>query len=99
MGANTSNALFYLVTTLFDIYLWIVMLRIILQYVRADYYNPIAQLVAQLTQPIVRPFQKVLPKVRQIDTASCMLLAIVAVIDIYVIAAMLGQQVGGVAAL
>ena len=70
MGANTSNALFYLVSTLFEIYIWIVMLRMMLQLVRADFYNPISQLVWQLTQPIVRPLQTVFPKVGQYDTAA-----------------------------
>ena len=45
MGANTTNALFYLVSTLFEVYVWIVMLRILLQMVRADFYNPISQLI------------------------------------------------------
>src|SRR5687767_14922254 len=70
MGANANNAIFYLVSTLFDVYLWVVMLRVILQAVRADFYNPISQLIWQLTQPILRPLQNVLPKYRQWDLAG-----------------------------
>ena len=93
MGANTSNALFYLVTTLFEVYLWIVMLRIILQFVRADFYNPISQLVWQVTQPIVRPMQTVLPKVGQYDTAACVLLILIATVYVFVATALLGYNV------
>jgi len=93
MGANTSNALFYLVTTLFEVYLWIVMLRIILQFVRADFYNPISQLIWQLTQPIVGPLQKVLPKLGKLDTAAALLLATVAIVYVFVAAAVLGYSV------
>jgi YggT family protein len=95
--ANANNAVFYLVGTLFDIYMWIVILRIILQAVRADFYNPISQLVWQLTQPLVRPAQKVLPKVRQYDTAAIALLALVAIVYIHVIGAILGVPVGALA--
>ena len=93
MGANTSNALFYLVSTLFEVYLWILMLRIILQVVRADFYNPISQLVWQVTQPIVRPMQTVLPKVRQYDTAACVLLVLIATLYVFIATALLGYGV------
>lgn len=99
MGANTSNALFYLVTTLFEVYLWVVMLRIILQFVRADFYNPISQLIWQLTQPIVRPLQRLLPKLRQLDTAAALLLFAVAIVYVFVAAAVLGYDVAPLGAL
>jgi YggT family protein len=99
MSANTSNALFYLVTTLFEVYLWIVMLRIILQFVRADFYNPISQLIWQLTQPIVRPLQKIFPKLRQLDTAALLLLLTVAIVYVFVAAAVLGLGIGAPEAL
>jgi YggT family protein len=90
MGANTTNALFFLVSTLFEVYMWVVMLRILLQLVRADFYNPISQLIWQVTQPIVRPAQKVLPKVRQWDLAAIALLVVVALVYVHVIAAITG---------
>ena len=92
MGANTTNALFYLVSTLFEVYIWIVMLRILLQMVRADFYNPISQLIWQLTQPIVRPLQKALPKVGPWDTAAIALLVVVTLVYIHVIAAITGYS-------
>ena len=97
MGANANNAIFYLVSTLFDVYLWVVMLRIILQAVRADFYNPISQLIWQLTQPLLGPAQKLLPKYRQWDLAAIALLGVVALVYIQVVAAILGYGVGGIA--
>lgn len=99
MGANTSNALFYLISTLFEVYLWIVMLRMILQVVRADFYNPISQLVWQLTQPIVLPLQKVFPKWRQYDTAAAVVLFVVAVVYVFVATAFMGYNVSILGAL
>lgn len=97
--ANANNAVFYLVSTLFDVYLWIVMMRVILQAVRADFYNPISQLIWQLTQPILRPVQNVLPKWRQFDTAAITLMALVAVLYIHVVGAILGYGVSAAASL
>ena len=101
MGANTTNALFYLVSTLFEVYIWIVMLRILLQTVRADFYNPISQLIWQVTQPLVGPAQKVLPKYRQWDLAAIALLVIVVIIYIHAIAAITGygERYSGLASL
>lgn len=97
--ANANNAFFFLVSTLFDVFLWAVMLRVILQVVRADFYNPISQLIWQVTQPLLRPLQKVLPKYRQWDLAAVALLAGVALIYIHVVAAILDVGVGGLASL
>lgn len=97
--ANASNALYFLVSTLFEVYLWIVLLRILLQLVRADFYNPISQLVWQVTQPLVGPAQKVIPKVGKFDTAAGLLALGLAVVYIHVIAGILGIRVGGLAAL
>jgi len=94
MGANTSNALFYLISTLFEVYLWIVMLRMMLQIVRADFYNPISQLVWQLTQPLVRPLQYVFPKWRQYDSAAAVVLVVIAVVYVFVATAVVGYSVG-----
>ncbi len=99
MGANTSNALFYLVSTLFEVYLWIVMLRILLQFVRADFYNPISQLIWQLTQPIVHPMQRVFPKFGPYDTAAAVLLFAVTLVYIYVVTALLGIPINALGAL
>lgn len=97
--ANANNALFFLVGTLFDVYLWAVLLRILLQAVRADFYNPISQLIWQVTQPLLRPAQRVLPKVRNVDTAALVLLAALTLVYVHVMAGIAGYRLGGVAAL
>lgn len=97
--ANANNALYFLVGTLFEVYLWVLLLRILLQFVRADFYNPISQLVWQVTQPLLGPAQKLLPKIRKLDTAAAVLVVGLAVVYIYVIAAILGYRIGPASAL
>ena len=93
MGANFSNASNYLVSTLLNLYLCAVILRIVLGWVRADFYNPVSQLVWKVTQPILGPFQKTLPRWRRLDTAATAYLFVLAVIYIYVAVWMFGAGV------
>ena len=90
MGANATNALFYLVSTLLNLYLCVVLLRIVLAWVNADYYNPVSVLSRKLTNPLIAPFEKVIPRWRRLDTASTVLLFIVALIYVHVVMWMVG---------
>ena len=49
------------------------LLRMILQLVRADFYNPICQFLVKATNPLVIPLRKIIPSVGKIDTASLLL--------------------------
>ena len=71
-----ANPLILIVKTLGEIYVFILLLRFLLQLARADYYNPISQGVVRLTQPPLSPLQKMLPKIGRMDI-SPILLAIV----------------------
>ncbi|QJQ96492.1 MULTISPECIES: YggT family protein [Halomonadaceae] len=65
-----GNAGLLLVNTLVNIYLFLLMLRFLLQASRADYYNPLSQSVVKVTQPVVRPFQSFLGPVGRFDLAT-----------------------------
>ncbi|WP_269618841.1 YggT family protein [Zhongshania sp. BJYM1] len=53
------------------------LLRMILQLVRADFYNPICQFLVKATNPLVIPLRKIIPSIGKVDTAS-LLLALIA---------------------
>lgn len=92
MGANASNALYYLVSTLLNLYLSAVILRIVLAWVRADFYNPISQLVWKLTQPVLAPFQKAIPRWRRLDVAAALYLVLLSLISIHIAMWILGMS-------
>jgi YggT family protein len=60
MGAITE-VLTYLLQTVLSILLMLVLLRLLLQQARADYRNPISQFVVKVTNPLLKPLQKVVP--------------------------------------
>ena len=70
MTANFANASVFLAQTFFGLYLILVLVRFLMQVSRADYYNPICQVVVRLTDPVIKPFNKVLPRILGIDFAT-----------------------------
>ena len=73
------QALIFLINTAFSLYLMVVLLRIWLQWARADFYNPLSQFVVKATNPLIIPLRRILPSIGKIDTAS-VFLALVLVI-------------------
>ena len=51
----------------------IVLLRFIMQLVRADFYNPISQFIVKATNPLLLPLRKVIPGLFGVDIASLLL--------------------------
>ena len=47
-----------------------VLLRLLLQWSRADFRNPLCQAIVHLTNPLIVPLRRVLPPIGKIDTAS-----------------------------
>lgn len=68
----------FLIATAFKVLTLLFLLRVWLQLVRADYYNPISQFVVRVTHPLVGPLRRALPSIGRLDSAS-LLLAIIAV--------------------
>ena len=74
MASNSANAIVYLVGTLIDLYISAVMLRLLLQWVRADFYNPVCQFLVKVTNPLLRPLRRLIPSLGRLDTASILLM-------------------------
>mgnify|MGYP001761045980 FL=1 len=72
-----AEALIYIVQTLGSLYLLIVLLRFILQLVRADFYNPLSQFTVKATQPLLKPLRRIIPGFGGLDLASLALAILV----------------------
>jgi YggT family protein len=71
---NGTRAFSYLFTTLIDLYITAVLLRLLLQWARADFYNPLCQFLVQITNPLLVPLRRVIPSIGRLDTASILLM-------------------------
>ncbi len=75
-----GSILHLIVYTLMSVLLFFVVMRFLLQLVKADFYNPLSQAIVKGTQPLLRPFRKVIPGFWGIDFASLVLIIIIQVI-------------------
>ncbi|PQQ30757.1 hypothetical protein C6H64_09280 [Photorhabdus luminescens] len=62
--------LHFILSTVLDLYIAVLLLRVWMQWARCDFYNPFAQFIVKITQPIVRPLRRVIPAIGSLDTAS-----------------------------
>lgn len=64
----------FLVKTLSNLYLLLFLLRIVLQWVHADFYNPLSQFVIRATDPLVTPIRRIVPRTRLVDMPTLVVL-------------------------
>ena len=76
------NALYFLVDTLLTLYLYVLILRFIMQLTRADFRNQVAHAVLIATNPIVMPLRKIFPPVGKVDSASVLAIILMAAITV-----------------
>src|SRR5215469_308595 len=69
-----------LIDELLFLALFVVLMRLLLQLVRADFRNPICQAIVRLTNPLVIPLRRILPPIRKLDTATVVAVTIIAFI-------------------
>ncbi len=67
------SPLMLIINTLFDLYILLVLLRFLLQVLRADFYNPVSQFIVKLTAPPLKFLRRFIPSVAGQDTASVVL--------------------------
>ncbi|MBJ7550406.1 YggT family protein [Marinomonas ostreistagni] len=87
-----SDPLILVVKTLGNLYLFIVLLRLVLQLSRADFYNPISQGVVKATSPLLKPLRKIIPSIGRIDTSSVVLALAVQAVILMIVMAIVGYQ-------
>jgi YggT family protein len=78
IGLNT--AAIYILQTIGSLYLLIILLRFVLQLVRADFYNPLSQFAVRATQPLLKPLRRIIPSMFGLDMSSLVLAIIVQMI-------------------
>jgi YggT family protein len=82
----------YLVQTVLGLFQFAVLLRLMLQLTRADFYNPVSQFVVRITSPVLLPLRKLIPAIGRVDTASVVLALGVQMLSIMVSLAIMGYR-------
>ncbi|AVJ25055.1 MULTISPECIES: YggT family protein [Pseudomonas] len=90
LGIN--DAAIFIIQTLGSLYLLIVLMRFILQLVRANFYNPLCQFVVKATQPLLKPLRRVIPSLFGLDMSSLVLALLLQILLFVVILMLNGYQ-------
>lgn len=82
---NPGGAFIYLISTLIDLMVVAILMRLLLQWVRADFYNPLCQFLVKITNPLVVPTRRIIPSIGKLDTASVVVMILLELIEIFLI--------------
>lgn len=88
------EAIIYLLRFAFDALLMILIIRIWLQWVKADFYNPLSQFIVKVSNPLVVPLRRIIPGLGGIDLATIVVAYIVATLKFVSLAALSGESLG-----
>ncbi len=93
MGNSVGNAFAFLIETLFRLYLAVLLLRVLLEAVGAEYYNPVSQALVKLTEPLVAPLAKLVPRMGRLNSAALVLLLVIQTIAVWLVTAISGYPI------
>ncbi len=71
------SPLVFIINTVFDLYVFLVLLRFMLQMLRADFYNPVSQFIVRVTSRPLGDLRRVIPSVAGQDSAAIVLCLVV----------------------
>lgn len=68
-----QNVGVFLVETLFSLYIGAVLIRLLLAWSRANFYNPLSQTLVKITNPVLVPLRRMIPAIGKLDSAAVVL--------------------------
>jgi len=98
-SSYVTNPIAFLVQTLFGLFTAVLLLRFLLQWVRADFYNPVSQFVVKVTTPVLRPLRQLIPGYGDLDLAALILAWLVKSIELGIVVLIAHSQINPLGAL
>ena len=98
-GSYLTNPVAFLVETLFGLYIAVVVLRFLFQWVHADFYNPISQFVVKVTSPALNPLRRFIPGYAGLDLAALVLAWLLQSVELALLALLTGLSANVLGAL
>jgi YggT family protein len=82
----------FLVETLFSLYIGAVLIRFLLAWSRANFYNPLSQFLVKITNPVLVPLRRMIPALGKLDTAAIVLALGLKIIQTLLLVALQGSD-------
>ena len=87
---STENPFAFLLDILTHLLVLVFMLRLLLQWVRADIGNPISQVILKISNPVLLPMRRFIPPIGRMDTASLIAMFLIQLIGLALLAMLNG---------
>ena len=81
-------AVIQLVQTLFEVYSFILLARVLTSWFQVDPYNPIIRILYQLTEPLLAPIRRLLPQTGMMDFSPIVAFVVITIAERIVVALM-----------
>jgi len=91
-----QQALYFIIKAIAQLYLLVLLLRLWLPLLRADFRNPLAQGILRITSPLVVPLRRLLPSIGRLDTSTVLVAYALQYLTILVLVAISGHVVATV---
>ena len=88
-----SQALYFIIKTLTQLYLLVLLLRFWLPMLRADFRNPLAQGILRITSPLVVPVRRFLPSIGRLDTSTILVAYVIQFLTVLLLLTIGGYRV------
>lgn len=85
-----TQALYFIVKTLTQLYLLLLLVRFWLPFFGADFRNPVSQGILRLTSPLIVPVRRFIPSVGKVDTATVLVAVIIEYLLVLLLLALRG---------
>lgn len=79
------NALVFLINTVADLYVFVLIARIILVWAHADSFNPLSKFTAKITDMSVLPLKRFIPNIKDLELASVVLIFLIEIVKYFLI--------------
>lgn len=89
-----SDALTFIVETVFGLFVVALLLRFYLQWARVPYRNPLSEFLQALTDFMVRPARRLIPGLWGLDLATFALAWLIQLVELFVVIQLRGYQAG-----
>lgn len=85
MSDTLRAALIFLITTVFDLYLFVLTIRLILAWVSADYFHPATQFIVKCSNFLIVPLRKYIPNIKRLETATLISILVLSMIKFFLV--------------
>ncbi len=83
--ANFVNAIAMVLNAVLTLLFWIILIRVLLSWVSPDPYNPLVRALYQISDPVLRPAQRLIPPIGGLDLSPIVVLLAIELLRIFLV--------------